>query len=199
MTGWWLRWNLCGEVKHAVFVPAVTCAVMQKTGAGLHTANSCYWDTTLDGRQLRTSAVDLWFQTVVHLHTHLNVKMLLNPSQTFFFLIFKHLCVQVAPLCGGKTAPCTAWSVCLRCPFDGRQRSVFQWPPEGARGSRQLLSCTSSPHICFLSLPKCFITLLFITCWARLHFLHVIVSKSFFYILRSKEKWTAVKCLIIWL
>uniref|UniRef100_A0A3Q3F6U2 Dynein light chain Tctex-type 3 n=1 Tax=Labrus bergylta TaxID=56723 RepID=A0A3Q3F6U2_9LABR len=28
----------------------VTCAVMQKTGAGLHTANSCYWDTTMDGK-----------------------------------------------------------------------------------------------------------------------------------------------------
>ncbi|XP_068446959.1 dynein light chain Tctex-type 3-like [Clinocottus analis] len=27
----------------------VTCAVMQKTGAGLHAANSCYWDTALDG------------------------------------------------------------------------------------------------------------------------------------------------------
>ncbi|KAG7503771.1 hypothetical protein JOB18_044644 [Solea senegalensis] len=27
----------------------VTCAVMQKTGGGLHTANSCYWDTTMDG------------------------------------------------------------------------------------------------------------------------------------------------------
>ncbi|XP_061571659.1 dynein light chain Tctex-type 3-like [Cololabis saira] len=27
----------------------VTCAVMQKTGAGLHTANSSYWDTTSDG------------------------------------------------------------------------------------------------------------------------------------------------------
>lgn len=27
----------------------VTCAVMQKSGAGLHTANSCYWDATTDG------------------------------------------------------------------------------------------------------------------------------------------------------
>ncbi|XP_061635565.1 dynein light chain Tctex-type 3-like [Phyllopteryx taeniolatus] len=27
----------------------VTCALMQKTGAGLHTANSCYWDTAMDG------------------------------------------------------------------------------------------------------------------------------------------------------
>ncbi|KAM9328789.1 dynein light chain Tctex-type 1-like [Pholidichthys leucotaenia] len=26
----------------------VTCDVMQKTGAGLHTANSCYWDTSTD-------------------------------------------------------------------------------------------------------------------------------------------------------
>uniref|UniRef100_A0A8C1YVQ1 Dynein light chain Tctex-type 3 n=1 Tax=Cyprinus carpio TaxID=7962 RepID=A0A8C1YVQ1_CYPCA len=26
----------------------VNCAVMQKSGAGLHTANSCYWDTTTD-------------------------------------------------------------------------------------------------------------------------------------------------------
>lgn len=68
-----------------MFVPTVTCAVMQKTGAGLHTANSCYWDTTMDGRQLSTSAepsVDLLFQTIVQLHTHLNVKMLLNLSQT---------------------------------------------------------------------------------------------------------------------
>ncbi|XP_029597067.1 dynein light chain Tctex-type 3 isoform X1 [Salmo trutta] len=27
----------------------VSCAVMQKSGAGLHTANSCYWDTVTDG------------------------------------------------------------------------------------------------------------------------------------------------------
>uniref|UniRef100_A0A8C4XYB4 Dynein light chain Tctex-type 3 n=1 Tax=Gopherus evgoodei TaxID=1825980 RepID=A0A8C4XYB4_9SAUR len=27
----------------------VTCAVMQKCGAGLHTASSCFWDTTTDG------------------------------------------------------------------------------------------------------------------------------------------------------
>ncbi|XP_029930884.1 dynein light chain Tctex-type 3-like [Myripristis murdjan] len=27
----------------------VSCAVMQKSGAGLHTANSCYWDTAVDG------------------------------------------------------------------------------------------------------------------------------------------------------
>ncbi|KAL2310426.1 hypothetical protein Nmel_002078 [Mimus melanotis] len=27
----------------------VTCAVMQRSGAGLHTASSCFWDTTTDG------------------------------------------------------------------------------------------------------------------------------------------------------
>ncbi|XP_036830935.1 dynein light chain Tctex-type 3 isoform X6 [Oncorhynchus mykiss] len=26
----------------------VNCAIMQKSGAGLHTANSCYWDTATD-------------------------------------------------------------------------------------------------------------------------------------------------------
>nr|ALX72360.1 cell protein CPr5 [Odontobuthus doriae] len=27
----------------------VTCIVMQKNGAGLHTASSCYWDDSTDG------------------------------------------------------------------------------------------------------------------------------------------------------
>ncbi|XP_075963145.1 dynein light chain Tctex-type 3-like isoform X1 [Anarhichas minor] len=27
----------------------VNCSIMQKSGAGLHTANSCYWDTATDG------------------------------------------------------------------------------------------------------------------------------------------------------
>ncbi|CAH8680166.1 unnamed protein product [Schistosoma rodhaini] len=27
----------------------VTCVIMQKSGAGLHTASSCYWDSTTDG------------------------------------------------------------------------------------------------------------------------------------------------------
>lgn len=28
---------------------AVTCTIMQKNGAGLHTASSCYWDNVTDG------------------------------------------------------------------------------------------------------------------------------------------------------
>lgn len=45
---------------------------MQKTGAGLHTANSCYWDTTMDGRQLSTSAElpqEVLFPTKKHTFT----------------------------------------------------------------------------------------------------------------------------------
>lgn len=42
-----LKWSKV----HIVFLRTVTCAVMQKTGAGLHTANSCYWDTAMDGKQ----------------------------------------------------------------------------------------------------------------------------------------------------
>uniref|UniRef100_A0A3Q2QRV0 Dynein light chain Tctex-type 3 n=1 Tax=Fundulus heteroclitus TaxID=8078 RepID=A0A3Q2QRV0_FUNHE len=29
----------------------VNCTIMQKSGAGLHTANACYWDTTTDGKR----------------------------------------------------------------------------------------------------------------------------------------------------
>ncbi|KAK9881613.1 hypothetical protein WA026_016485 [Henosepilachna vigintioctopunctata] len=31
------------------FKYVVTCSIMQKTGAGLHTASSCYWDCSTDG------------------------------------------------------------------------------------------------------------------------------------------------------
>ncbi|KAB0795887.1 hypothetical protein PPYR_09948 [Photinus pyralis] len=31
------------------FKYVVTCSIMQKTGAGLHTASSCYWDSSTDG------------------------------------------------------------------------------------------------------------------------------------------------------
>uniref|UniRef100_A0A8C1UBF6 Dynein light chain Tctex-type 3 n=1 Tax=Cyprinus carpio TaxID=7962 RepID=A0A8C1UBF6_CYPCA len=34
----------------------VNCAVMQKSGAGLHTANSCYWDTTTDATSTHWSS-----------------------------------------------------------------------------------------------------------------------------------------------
>lgn len=33
--------------KHFKYV--VTCSIMQKTGAALHTASSCYWDSGTDG------------------------------------------------------------------------------------------------------------------------------------------------------
>ena len=31
------------------FFISVTCVIMQKNGAGLHTASSCYWDNSTDG------------------------------------------------------------------------------------------------------------------------------------------------------
>ena len=30
-------------------IALVTCVIMQRNGAGLHTASSCYWDNTSDG------------------------------------------------------------------------------------------------------------------------------------------------------
>lgn len=41
---------LNGLVKlHKPYKYIVTCTIMQKTGAGLHTASSCYWDNASDG------------------------------------------------------------------------------------------------------------------------------------------------------
>ena len=37
-----------GDLKKP-FKYTVTCLIMQKNGAGVHTANSCYWDTVTDG------------------------------------------------------------------------------------------------------------------------------------------------------
>lgn len=43
--------NCMGRLKglNKPFKYIVTCAIMQKTGAGLHMASSCYWDNTSDG------------------------------------------------------------------------------------------------------------------------------------------------------
>ncbi|KAF7256272.1 hypothetical protein EG68_07155 [Paragonimus skrjabini miyazakii] len=39
-----------GTLLHvSVLYPPVTCVIMQKSGAGLHTASSCYWDSSTDG------------------------------------------------------------------------------------------------------------------------------------------------------
>jgi dynein light chain Tctex-type 1 len=33
----------------ALLLAAVSCVIMQKNGAGLHTASSCFWDNQTDG------------------------------------------------------------------------------------------------------------------------------------------------------
>ncbi|XP_059478456.1 dynein light chain Tctex-type 1 [Neocloeon triangulifer] len=39
--------TLCKSQKPFKYI--VTCTVMQKNGAGLHTASSCFWDNSTDG------------------------------------------------------------------------------------------------------------------------------------------------------
>ncbi|KAL3204466.1 hypothetical protein MRX96_011476 [Rhipicephalus microplus] len=39
--------NVYQHSKGAPYI--VTCVIMEKNGAGLHTATSCYWDNTTDG------------------------------------------------------------------------------------------------------------------------------------------------------
>ena len=37
------------HLKFDIYLISVTCVIMQKNGAGLHTASSCYWDNSTDG------------------------------------------------------------------------------------------------------------------------------------------------------
>ncbi|XP_023584490.1 dynein light chain Tctex-type 1 isoform X3 [Trichechus manatus latirostris] len=36
----------------------VTCVIMQKNGAGLHTASSCFWDSSTDGKTSVSAFLD---------------------------------------------------------------------------------------------------------------------------------------------
>jgi hypothetical protein len=40
----------CSELNGPDTLFAVTCIIMQKNGAGLHTASSCFWDNSTDGK-----------------------------------------------------------------------------------------------------------------------------------------------------
>ena len=46
--------SICEQCIEAVHAPknpfkyVVTCSIMQRTGAGIHSATSCYWDTVAD-------------------------------------------------------------------------------------------------------------------------------------------------------
>lgn len=42
---------------------SVTCVIMQKNGAGLHTASSCFWDNQTDGKLI----VFVWKVTEAYL------------------------------------------------------------------------------------------------------------------------------------
>lgn len=40
----------CSTYTYNIFIlSTVTCAIMQKNGAGFHAASSCYWDNMTDG------------------------------------------------------------------------------------------------------------------------------------------------------
>lgn len=44
----YLNYSLISHLDHDFF-SIVTCMIMQKNGAGLHTASSCYWNNEMDG------------------------------------------------------------------------------------------------------------------------------------------------------
>ena len=56
---------MCFNLVVEFFSFTVTSVIMQKNGAGLHTASSCYWDNSTDGRSM------LLLNTVCILIVHL--------------------------------------------------------------------------------------------------------------------------------
>ena len=52
LQGLGMPWPCAGSLPYLSRAPlplAVTAVLLQKNGAGLHTATSCYWDNTTDG------------------------------------------------------------------------------------------------------------------------------------------------------
>lgn len=61
-----------------LFCTSVTCVIMQKNGAGLHTASSCFWDNQTDGKSLCV----VWSPFV----THLFLLLIMNDKLTYVHL-----------------------------------------------------------------------------------------------------------------
>ena len=70
----------------------VNCLIMQKTGAGLHTASSCYWDNSTDGQHTHTHTLT---HTHTHSHTHIHTSVALPNHRKRGFLASTLL---IAPL-----------------------------------------------------------------------------------------------------
>uniref|UniRef100_A0A8C9L700 Dynein light chain Tctex-type 1 n=1 Tax=Pavo cristatus TaxID=9049 RepID=A0A8C9L700_PAVCR len=63
----------------------VTCVIMQKNGAGLHTASSCFWDNSSDGKEQHCWMLQLATLTLI----------LLKLSSIDFYSLFSFLSAVV--------------------------------------------------------------------------------------------------------
>uniref|UniRef100_A0A673KGE1 Uncharacterized protein n=1 Tax=Sinocyclocheilus rhinocerous TaxID=307959 RepID=A0A673KGE1_9TELE len=48
------------QIHSLLFVHQVTCIILQKNGAGLHTASSCFWDNSTDGKTLEDWVISVF-------------------------------------------------------------------------------------------------------------------------------------------
>ena len=85
----------------------VTSVIMQKNGAGLHTASSCYWDNSTDGECVTTSRK----KPVRHEQKHFTARLLPNPGNLMTILTLGSdlsISLQEAVPFAGRTKPCIA-------------------------------------------------------------------------------------------
>ncbi len=66
--------------------PSVTCVIMQKSGAPLHTAATCFWDTKTDGKE---EEEEIYFRRIFIYILSFYVYILSEIFYTYFLLFFK--------------------------------------------------------------------------------------------------------------
>ena len=139
-------WSAYANVTVVLWCLAVNCAIMQKSGAGLHTANSCYWDTATDGEETCTSLTfyPQLFSPVSHLRVPTKdfVMSQFHKCDSLFSRYNLQLCVCVLLQCVcvcSVVAKILSWddfSVLIGSP-------VASVPQEAARSGGRIAPCTA--------------------------------------------------------
>ena len=81
-------------------VISVTCVIMQKNGAGLHTASSCYWDNQTDGQSL--------------LQTYLKMDLLFFSFAPVLGFFAPEICSKIVG-CTDNLQGCTSLPILIFC------------------------------------------------------------------------------------
>lgn len=147
---------------------AVNCTIMQKSGAGLHTANSCYWDTNTDGER--------WFLQYIlpqSVAFQVSKRILLLLLVCSVILLLLHLLTAIAFLKIICTCLFDVWNNLLSgsCTVRWENRTMYCVVSVFAVAVavwRQMLSCSLNIILCELAPKKILCEILVFFMYTRL-------------------------------